>query len=82
MRARKLKMPGGEISVPCHKTIENIKFDTEDMLQSGELTLGEPCAPCKMIKYALVDGRVRKSEHEVHGPKIPLVYIRQKLLQK
>ena len=48
MRARKLKMPGGEISVPCHKTIEMIKFDTEDMLRSGELTLGEPCAPCKM----------------------------------
>ena len=72
-------MPGGEISVPCHKTIEKIKVDTEDMLRSGELTLGEPCAPCKI---ALIDGRVQKSEHEVHGRKIPLVYIRQKLLQK
>ena len=72
-------MPGGEKSV--HKTIEKIKFDTEDMLRSGELTLGEPCAPCRMTKYALVDGRVQKSEHEVHGRKFPLVYIRQKLLQ-
>ena len=45
MRAKKLKMPGGEISVPCHKTVSMIKLDWEDMIRSGELTLGEPCAP-------------------------------------
>ena len=29
MRARKLKMPGGEIAVPCHKTMDRIKLDLE-----------------------------------------------------
>ena len=45
MRAKKLKMPGGEISVPCHKTEQSIKDDWDKMIASGELTLGEPCAP-------------------------------------
>ena len=27
MRARKLRMPGGEISIPCHKTPQEIKAD-------------------------------------------------------
>ena len=82
MRAKKLKMPGGEISVPCHKTVNMIKLDWEDMIESGELTLGEPCAPCTITKYAVVDGKIQKSECEVHGRKIPLIYIRKKLLQK
>lgn len=82
MRARKLRMPGGEISVPCHKTVENVKSDVQNMLLSGDLTLGEPCAPCKVTKYTLVDGKIEISEQEVHGRKIPLMYIRKKLLQK
>jgi len=80
MRAKKLKMPGGEISVPCHKTAEQVKADWEEMIQSGRLTLGEPCAPYKLTKYAIVDGEIRKTETNIHGRKIPLLDIRQKLL--
>lgn len=82
MRAKKLKMPGGEISVPCHKTASMIKSDWADMIRSGELTLGEPCAPYTLTRYRVVDGRVEKSECVVYGRKVPLVYIRKKLLQK
>lgn len=47
MRAKKLKMPGGggEISVPCHKTQQALKDDWQKMIESGQLTLGEPCSP-------------------------------------
>ena len=82
MRPKKLKMPGGKISVPCHKTVNMIKLDWEDTIQTGELTLGEPCAPYTITKYAVVDGKIQKSECEVHGRKIPLICIRTKLLQK
>lgn len=54
MHAKKLKMPGGEISVPCHKTAERVKADWEEMIQSGRLTLGEPCAPYKLTKLLLL----------------------------
>ena len=37
MRAKKLKMPGGEISVPCHKTTEQVKADWAEMIQSRKL---------------------------------------------
>ena len=82
MRAKKLKMPGGEISVPCHKTAEQVKADWAEMIKSGRLTLGEPCAPYKLTKYTIVDGEVKKTEMKVDGRKIPLLDIRQKLLNK
>ena len=82
MRAKKLKMPGGEISVPCHKTVSMIKSDWADMIRSGELTLGEPCTPYTLTKYRIVGGRVERSECVVYGRKVPLVYIRKKFLQK
>ncbi len=39
MRAKKLKMPGGNISVDA------VKDDWAEMTQSGKLFLGEPCTP-------------------------------------
>ena len=66
MRARKLRMPGGEISVPCNKTVEMIKSDWADMIQSGELTLGEPSAPHTLTRYAVINGEIQKSEFEVY----------------
>ena len=82
MRAKKLKMLGGEISVPCHKTASMIKSEWTDMIRSGQLTLGEPCAPYTLTKYSVVGGKVERSESVIYGHKVPLVYIRKKLLQK
>lgn len=82
MRAKKLKMPGGEISVPCHKTVDTIKGDWASMIESGELTLGEPCAPYTITKYAIINGEVQQSEIDVYGHKVSLLHIRKKLLKK
>lgn len=73
MRAKKLKMPGGEVLVPCHKTVEAVKEDWVKMIESGELTLGEPCTPYKVTRCAVVNGKIKKIEYEVHGRKVPLL---------
>ena len=54
MRAKKIKMPGGEISVPFHKTYQAVKDDWQNMTESGQLTLGEPCSPYKLTRYTVV----------------------------
>ena len=51
-------MPGGEISVPCHKTVDTIKSDWVDMIRSGELTLGEPCAPYTLTNFMVVSAEM------------------------
>ena len=45
VRAQKLRMPGGDISVPTHSTVEQIKENCSQMMADGTLTLGEPCHP-------------------------------------
>ena len=40
MRAKKLKMPGGEVSAPCHKTVEAVKEDWVKMIELESLLLG------------------------------------------
>ena len=44
MCAKKVKTPGGGISIPCRKTAEQLNR----LIQSGRLTLGEPCAPYRL----------------------------------
>ena len=51
MRARKLKMPEGEVSVPTHSTVQQIKEDYSEMIANGTLTLGEPCHPNILVRY-------------------------------
>lgn len=40
LRARKLRMPGGEISVPCHSTPKRVKEDWVKMIEDGTYSLG------------------------------------------
>lgn len=82
LRARKLKMPGGGISVPVHRTIQGVKEDWKQMIASGELTLGEPCHPQTITKYKVRDGELERTETTVYGRKIPLIEVRKKLLKK
>ena len=44
MCAKKVKTPGGGISVPCRKPLDMLNR----LIQSGRLTLREPCAPYKL----------------------------------
>ena len=50
---------GGEISIPYHKTVDTIKSDWADMIRSGELTLGEPCAPYTLTNYVVVSEEIQ-----------------------
>ena len=72
MRAKKLKMPGGEISVLCHKTAQSIKDNWAQMIESGKLTIGEPCAPYTLTRCAVVEGKVQQTQVQVYGRKFPL----------
>ena len=81
-RARKLRLPGGDISVPTHRTITQVKEDWADMIKSGELTLGEPCNPFTITKHSTASGSLTATTSTVYGRKIPLQTIRQKLLER
>ena len=78
-RLRKLRMPGGQISVPAHRTVEE---DWKRMIELGELTLGEPCYPQTLCKYTIKGGELQYSETIVYGRKIPLIEVERKLLKK
>lgn len=78
LRARKLRMPGGQISVPAHRTVEGVKEDWKRMIKLGELTLGEPCYPQTLCKYTIKGGELQHSETVVYGRKIPLIEVRRK----
>ncbi len=79
-RACKHKLPGKEISIPANPTPAAIRADIKSMLASGTLSLGEPCAPFSLSHMKVVDGQVVKTTTVVHGRRMPLASIRQKLL--
>ena len=82
IRARKLRMPGGDISVPTHSTVEQIKENCSQMIVDGTLTLGEPCHPHLMVRYTTSGGVLARKEVMAYGRKIPLITIRKKWLEK
>jgi hypothetical protein len=82
VRARKLKLPGAGITVPTHRSVEGIKEDWAKMISEGQLTLGELCAPYTLKKNVIVNERLTTREEIVYGRKVPLISIRQKLLEK
>lgn len=52
------------------------------MIENCELTLGEPCYPHKLIRYTVYNGELKQTETTVYGRKIPLLELREKLLEK
>lgn len=82
VRARKLRMPGGAVSVPTHRSVGGIKEDWAALIASGELTLGEPCHPHTLKKYIIKNGEIQETTTVVYGRKIPILELRQKLLDK
>ena len=82
IRARKLRIPGGDVSIPTHSTVEQIKKDWSQMIVDGSLTLGEPCHPHVLVRYTTSGGTLTRREVTVYGRKIPLTTIREKVLTK
>ena len=52
------------------------------MVESGELSLGVPCVPYRMMKFTTKDGELEKVELNIIGRKFPLHEIRKQLLAR
>lgn len=52
------------------------------MITSGRFTLGEECAPYRITKYVPINGKLTPQDIQVHARKVPLVQLREKLLEK
>ena len=52
------------------------------MIASGRFTLGEECAPYKLVKHVLENGKVATQEVLIQARKVPLRDIRERLLKK
>ena len=77
IRRHKCRLPGGEISMPCLPTVSTIKEEKKQLILSGELNIGEPCAPFHFTKSIVTsEGNVEFKDVQMCGRKIPLYEIR------
>lgn len=81
-RVSKQRLLGGEISVPTTPTDKMLKEEWRKMVQSGKISLGQPCIPYKMVKFNTKEGSVERLELNITGRKFPLMELRQQLLAK
>lgn len=81
-RPCRAKLPGNEISMPCMPTTSSIRESIAELFDSGKLRLGEPCAPFSLLKCIVKDGQINKQTTVVHGRKVPLLELQEKLLLK
>ena len=81
MRSVKSKFPDNEVSVPSMLTVAQIKDDIAHLIDSGELCLGELCAPYTVVKSSVHDGQLVSVTSAVYGRKIFLREIRQRILE-
>lgn len=73
LRHRKKKLPQGEISTPSLPSLSVIANERKHLIETGELSLGEPCTPYTMTKYVVTAlGDVETTKVEISGRKIPL----------
>ena len=83
IRRRKKKLVGGEISTPCLPTVQEITKEKQYLIESGELSIGEPCTPYTITKsIATSSGEIEIKSINIYGRKIPLYELRQYLLAK
>lgn len=83
LRPQIMKLPGkGNILIPRNPTISTIENEISSMLSSGRFTLGEECTPYTLTRYKVVDSVMTPHDHHVQGRKVPLIDIRQRLLNR
>ena len=83
VRRKKCRLPGGEVSGPTLPPKQLIVEDKKQLIASGELSIGEPCAPYKLMKSIVTsEGDIQMKSVEICGRKIPLVELRSRLLKK
>ena len=83
VRRAKKKLTGKEISVPCLPTPGAVIAEKQALIESGQLTIGEPCSPYTVIKSTVTEeGDVQTTSVRMVGRKIPLLQLRKSLLEK
>jgi hypothetical protein len=82
-RSSKKKLSGSGVSIPSNPPISAVEKEIEAMVKSGRFTLGEECAPYKVVKYVPINGKLTPPQETiVMARKIPLIEIRKRLLEK
>ena len=66
--------------MPCLPTVSNIREQKQQLILTGELNIGEPCAPFHFTKS--IDGNVEFKDGQICGRKLPLKELRVELLNK
>ena len=69
-------MPGQEISMLTLPTVNRVKQERDDLIQDGEILLGEPCAPYTLTRWTVNKREVEENNIEVYGSDV-----RKKLLE-
>ncbi|CAB3981856.1 Retrovirus-related Pol poly from transposon opus [Paramuricea clavata] len=83
IRKRIKRSAGGEISVPCPVTNEELRDKLSQKILSGEYNVGELIVPRKYEKFVLdPDSSIIKTHFFVEGSKCPLHEIREQKLEE
>lgn len=82
LRAKKLKIPGKDISFPCHKTVPQVKEEWAKLIQQWVYSIGEQCAPKEVTTVTAKGGHIVKQQTTMYSRRIRLKEIRENLLQK
>ena len=81
-RIHKRRLMGGEISAGSTPTPAAVREEWKKLVETGELSLGNPCVPYKMMRFATKEGQLVREEVTITGRKFPLIEIRQHLLDQ
>ena len=71
------------MSSPVLPSVGHIQRERDELIKIGKLQLGEPCAPFVLTKYkTCTTGKVEPYQVTIEGRKIPLLSLRNKMLQE
>ena len=81
-RRSKKRLPGGQVSFPMYSPVKKVKERVIKKIDSGEIKIGREVVQTTYSRYIAQQGQLTQEKVEVYARKIPLLEIREKLLQK
>ena len=48
-------------------TVASLKEDVSQLLETGKLSMGEPCSPYTIVKSSVRDGKIENVTSQVYG---------------
>ncbi len=83
LRRKKKKLPGDEMSIPTLPSPSEIVTERNHLIETGELSIGEPCSPYTLTKLVVTpEGNIQTRSVQINGRKIPLRELRSTLLKR